>query len=147
MSEFPESDRLKWNRDNDNFDVLNCSDIMITDFSSVIFDYALIFDKPVLCADTAFDLSPYDAWWLNEEGLYKFDAHKRLGMTLKEEELDDIGNIILKVKENDPLAAGRAEVRSERWKYPGEAAKRTVDYLIERYEADNSKDEIKEARI
>ncbi|MCR4743939.1 MAG: CDP-glycerol glycerophosphotransferase family protein [Lachnospiraceae bacterium] len=129
MKEFPESDRLEWNRDNDNFEVLNRSDIMITDFSSVIFDYALIFDKPVLCADTSFDLSPYDAWWLNEEGLYRFDAHKRLGKTLKEEELDDIGNIIKELKEKDPLAKGRAEVREERWKYPGEAAKRTVDYL------------------
>ncbi len=132
MKEFPESDRLKWNRDNDNFDVLNRADVMITDFSSVIFDYALVFDKPVLCADTSFDLSPYDAWWLDEAGVYRFDAHKRLGKTLKEDELDDIGNIIKELKEKDPLAAGRAEVRGERWKYPGEAARRTVDYLTER---------------
>ena len=39
MKQFPESDRLRWNRDSDNFDVLNEADILISDFSGVIFDF------------------------------------------------------------------------------------------------------------
>lgn len=128
-SKFPESEMFSWNRDNDNFDVLDSADIMITDFSSVIFDYALIFDKPVLYADTSFDLSPYDAWWLDREGLYTFDAHKRIGRVLKEEDIGEIKSIIDRLIEEDPLKQGREEVRNERWVYIGEAAKRTADYL------------------
>jgi CDP-glycerol glycerophosphotransferase (TagB/SpsB family) len=67
MSKFPESDKMHWNRDNDNFDVLSRSDIMITDFSGVMFDYALIFDRPFIYADIEFDKSPYDAAWLEED--------------------------------------------------------------------------------
>ena len=47
MNEYPESDRLEWNRDTDNFNVLNRSDILISDFSGVIFDFSLVYDKPV----------------------------------------------------------------------------------------------------
>ena len=65
MTQYPESDQIEWNRDNDNFDVLNRADIMISDFSGVIFDFALVYDKPIIYAETEFDSSPYDAWWLD----------------------------------------------------------------------------------
>ena len=48
MKEYPESEHFHWNRDNDNFDILNSSDIMISDFSGVIYDYTLVFDKPLI---------------------------------------------------------------------------------------------------
>ncbi len=38
MRDYPS---LEWNQDIDNFDVLNRSDILISDFSGVIFDFAL----------------------------------------------------------------------------------------------------------
>ena len=67
MAQFPENEQLEWNRDNDNFEVLRRSDIMISDFSGVIFDFTLVFDKPIIYADTHFDKAPYDASWLEDE--------------------------------------------------------------------------------
>ena len=58
---------FEWSFDNDNFNVLNKADILITDFSGIIFDFALIFNKPIIYADTSFDTAPYDADWLDEE--------------------------------------------------------------------------------
>lgn len=130
QKKFPETDMLSWNRDIDNFPVLDSADVMITDFSSVIFDYALIFDKPVLYVDTDFDLSPYDAWWLDRKGLYEFDAHRRLGQMLKEEDIPEIKSIIDKLIIEDPLKEGREEVRNERWVMQGMAAKSVADYMI-----------------
>ena len=66
MSAYPDSDQLEWNRDPDNFEVLRRSDIMISDYSGVIFDFAFVFDKPVICADTEMNVDPLDAWWLGE---------------------------------------------------------------------------------
>lgn len=62
MAEYPASDRLEWNRDTDNFEVLRRSDILVSDFSGVIFDFTLIFDKPVIYTDPQFDVGLYDAW-------------------------------------------------------------------------------------
>ena len=67
MNKYQEKDGFFWNRDKDNFDCLKKADIMITDFSSIMYDYTLVFDKPLIYADTKFDISPYDAAWLDEE--------------------------------------------------------------------------------
>lgn len=64
MEEYPEQEKLEWNRDTDNFEVLRRSDILISDFSGVVFEFALIYDKPVIYTNPDFDLDPYDAWWL-----------------------------------------------------------------------------------
>ena len=45
MQKYPESEMFLWNRDNDNFSVLQAADILISDFSGVIFDYSLVFDE------------------------------------------------------------------------------------------------------
>lgn len=58
MAQYPESEQLEWNRDTDNFNVLRRSDILISDFSGVVFDFSLIYDKPVIYTDPNFDLSP-----------------------------------------------------------------------------------------
>ena len=58
--------------------LLRRSDIMISDFSGVIFDFALVYDKPVIYADTEFDKSPYDAWWLDTP-YWTFDVLPRIG--------------------------------------------------------------------
>ena len=43
MAKYVENPKFSWNRDTDNFEVLRQSDILISDFSGVIFDYALVF--------------------------------------------------------------------------------------------------------
>lgn len=61
MEEYPEQEKLEWNRDTDNFEVLRRSDILISDFSGVVFEFALVYDKPVIYTNPDFNLDPYDA--------------------------------------------------------------------------------------
>lgn len=133
MNEFPASERLEWNRDNDNFDVLKRADILISDFSGVIFDFSLVFDKPVIYADTEFDKSPYDCWWLDTP-LWTFTALPRIGEKLTHENFDSLKEMINNCLTDPKYAQGRKQVRSETWVYPGEAATRVADYLIEKYQ-------------
>ena len=107
---YPDSDQLEWNRDNDNFDVLSRSDILISDFSGVIFDFTLVFDKPVLYADTSFDKGPYDAWWLNDK-LWTFEILPRLGMHISEESLPVLKEIIDQSIENPAYQEARDQAR------------------------------------
>lgn len=120
---------IEWNKDSDNFDVLNRSDILISDFSGVIFDFSLVFDKPIIYADTSFDKSPYDAYWLNEE-LWTFKILPELG-----NKLDDISNIKQVIDEtlnNDKFIKGRVKAREEAWANKGNASKLIVDYMIDK---------------
>ncbi len=132
QAKFPESEKLHWNRDNDNFDVLKSADIMITDFSGVMFDYALIFDRPFIYADIEFDKSPYDAAWL-EEDMWTLRILPSIGIPLKEEDFDSIKDVIDRTVNDETLAQGRDKARAETWANPGKAAELTVDYLVKKY--------------
>ncbi|MPN48604.1 hypothetical protein SDC9_196214 [bioreactor metagenome] len=132
MKEYPESEQLEWNRDVDNFDVLKRSDILISDFSGVTFDFALVYDKPIIYADTKFDKAPYDAWWL-EEDLWTTTALPRIGVKLTEEKMDSLKEMIDTCLEDPKFAKGREEVRNETWEYFGQGTKRTVDWLLNKY--------------
>lgn len=132
MAQYPDSEQLEWNRDNDNFDVLNRSDIMISDFSGVIFDFALVFDKPVIYADTAFDRSPYDACWLDEE-MWTFATLPRIGKQLTAEGIGDIRELIDECLGEQRYKQARETARRETWEHIGDAAKLTVDYLMEKH--------------
>lgn len=133
MKQYPESDQLEWNRDIDNFDVLNRSDIMISDFSGVIFDFALIYDKPVIYTNPNFDLGVYDAWWLDTP-LWTLSALPRIGRELTDENIKDIKSLIDTCINDSQYVNGRQEVKKETWAYFKEGAKRTTDYLINKYD-------------
>ena len=123
---------LEWNRDTDNFAVLNRADIMISDFSGVIFDFALVFNKPVICAYTGFDPSQDDAWWLDTP-IWTATAIPRIGPILTEENLPALKQMIDAALEEHSYEAGLLEVRDETWNFRGEGAKRAADYLTGKY--------------
>ena len=129
MAEYPENEQLEWNRDNDNFDVLRRSDIMISDYSGVIFDFCLVFGKPVICADTSFDSSPYDAWWL-EEKTWTFETLPKISRQLTEDRLDSLKELVDDTLGSASVQEAIEQARKETWLYPGEAAVRIVDYMI-----------------
>lgn len=129
MAAYPASDRLEWNRDADNFSVLQRADLLISDFSGVVFDFALVYDKPVLYTDPQINLDVYDAWWLNKP-LWTESALPRLGMALTAENLGMLDDLIAQLLADPRFTSGRAEVREECWAYPGEAAARSVDFLL-----------------
>ncbi len=133
MKEYPESDQLEWNRDTDNFEVLRRSDILISDFSGVIFDFALVYDKPVIYTEPQFDLGPYDAWWLKTP-LWTTSALPRLGCQLNDENMKHLKELIDICLTDPQYAEGRHFVKAETWEHSGVGAKRAVDYLIKKYE-------------
>lgn len=129
MTKYPDSDRLSWNSDTDNFNALRSADILISDFSAVMFDFTLVFDKPIIYADTSFDKGPYDAWWLSEEP-WTFRSLPKLGRQLKEEELPHIKEVIDDCLSNEIYAENRETARRETWVHIGDSASIVADYLI-----------------
>lgn len=138
MEQYPESDQLEWNRDTDNFEVLRRSDILISDFSGVIFEFCLIYDKPVIYTDPKFDVSMYDAWWLDSP-LWTISALPRLGEQLTADNMEDLKTVIDNCLEDPRYAEGRRQVKEETWCHSGEGAKRVADYLINKQESISGK--------
>ena len=127
-SRFPESEKLEWNFDNDNFDVLYRSDLLISDYSGVVFDFALVFDRPVIYADVSFDFEPYDAGWLNNE-MWTFRALPKVGMQLTPENADRLPELIEESLHSRAFADGRREAVAETWANQGNSIPAIADYL------------------
>ncbi len=129
QKKYPDSETLSWNYDNDNFDVLNEADIMISDYSGVVWDFALVFDKPVVYADTSFDKAPYDAAWLEEE-MWIFRSLPLIGLPLTEEDLPRMKEVLDRAIASEELQAGREQARREGWQGMGTCAEKTAEYMI-----------------
>ncbi len=134
MQKYPESAQLEWNRDNDNFEVLRRADLMISDFSGVMFDFILVFDKPLIYADTSFDSAPYDCCWL-EEPLWTFCSLPKLGVQLTEKNMSHIKNLIDECIVNPKYKEARRQAREETWQEIGKGTENVVDYLCDKLEA------------
>jgi len=137
---YPPTDRIEWNTDNDNFEAQKRADILISDYSGIVFEFALVYDKPVIYANTDFDKGPYDAWWISETP-WTFTALPRIGEELTEDKLFELPKLIASCLDDPRYAENRQALRDETWAYRGEGAVRTVDYLVEKYQSLLSKKE------
>lgn len=130
MAQYPASDRLEWNRDVDNFDVLNRADILISDFSGIIFEFALVYDKPVIYASATIDKAPYDAWWVPSE-TWTERALPAIGKELEVElEKTSLQSVIDDCLSDPALARSRRELRDEAWCHRGNGTATAADYLM-----------------
>lgn len=129
LEKYPETDKLRWDRSSDNFDSLLEADILISDFSGIIFDYTLAFDKPVVYANVNFNTDCYDHYWLDRKTLWTEDILPHLGLALNEENITDLKNVIDSCLSETRYKEGRDKARAETWAHMGEGAKRTADFI------------------
>ena len=130
---YQNSKNLEWDYERENLYSMAKSDIMISDFSGIIFDYSFLFDKPVIYINSGFDIRPYDADDLGEnatDSLWQFKTLREIGIELKEEDFPKIGSLIRNVSDNEQLRIARKNAKSSAWQYQGQAAKKVVDFLV-----------------
>jgi len=120
---------IEWDYNHENIYSLSKSDIMISDFSGIIFDYVFLFDRPVLINTKNVDLRRLDAHNLKQEPVY-FQSLKRIGVELDNSNVDCIKEIIKNAMKNNELEKNRQDVKKTMWQHQGESGKRIVDFLI-----------------
>ena len=126
-------DKVVWDYEQENIHSLAKADVMISDFSGIIFDYIFLFDRPVFYANQNFDFRLYDADDLGDnlyEKLWQFRSLKEFGIELKEEQFSVIGDLVKSVSDNEYLRKSRDNARNTAWQFPGEAGRRIYDFMI-----------------
>lgn len=133
MAKYDDPSKVEWNRDRDNFEVLRMSDILISDFSGVIFDFSLVFNKPVIYTDTSsIDTGVFDAYWLDETP-WTFRILSDLGIELNDDNIGNIKEVIDKCLEDPSFEEGRNKARDEAWGCIGQGAVKSVDFVMRKY--------------
>ena len=127
---YRDNNNVEWDYHHENIYSLAKSDVMITDFSGIIFDYIFLFNKPLLFSLSTMDLRPYDAHNLPEEPSI-LQISKKVGIELNEANFASIKEVITESLHNAELQENRIEAKRIMWQYEGEASKRIVDFMIE----------------
>jgi hypothetical protein len=124
---YRDSSVLQWDYEAENIGTLARSDVMISDFSGIIFDFAFLFNNPVFYSTVSFNMEMYDAGDLDHLP-WKFEAIRTFGL-----ELGDPASLpgrIRKAVSNAAFTAEREYARNRAWQNPGNAAAEAVDFLI-----------------
>lgn len=127
---FPESDCFHWDFSPENLPALAKADIMISDFSGIIFDYTLLFKRPVLALESNYDRRGRDASDYPKDP-WNIDFLKRFGHIIEPADIQNIVEIV-----NNSLDEGISDeiyeyVKNSMDKYPGESGRRSVDVIQE----------------
>lgn len=141
QTKYAENKNVEWDFNKDNTPSMKKSDIMISDFSGIIYDYTFLCDKPVMYVNADLNLMVYDAYDLqdkeNGKKIWQFEKLKKFGIELKEEDFADIQKVIQNASDSKELADLRHEAKNEAWMYQGQAGKNIVDYMIKTMEGQN----------
>jgi hypothetical protein len=108
------------------------SDVMISDFSGIIFDYSFVYEKPVIIADTEIEYRGFEAFFLDKP-LWDEEIRHKIGRVIKSSEISGLNEIIReelgkdRVKERSRIAG----VRDRTVANFGNAAPATATQLAE----------------
>jgi len=127
---YKDNKNIEWDYERQNIYSLKKADIMISDFSGIIFDYTFLCDKPVMYVKSNMDLRPYDAYDLGEKELWQYSILKEFGTELDEKQFENIKEIIQSMSDSKKLENARHKAKETAWMYEGQAGKRITDYMI-----------------
>ena len=131
---YKDNPNIVWDYERQNIFSLKKSDIMISDFSGIIFDYTFLCDKPVMYVNAGMDLRPYDAYDLDGKELWQYSVLRKFGTELKEEQFANIKEVIQSVSDSKELEEARHAAKAEAWMHEGEAGKNIADFMVSKVE-------------
>ena len=133
---YKETKNLEWNYESDNINALSRADIMISDFSGIIFDYVFLTGKTFLYVNEDIDIRPYDAGDLAEMEppveAWQFSVLPSIGKKLSEPDFENIGTVISGCVKNADYKTGQQKAKETAWMYRGQSGERIAEFLIQK---------------
>ena len=117
--------------DNNNLTSMAKSDIMISDFSGIMFEYAFLFNKPFLYQNSKMTDEIYDYSELGVKPL-RYSIIDDIGVKLTENNIGDIDKIVEELRNNEKISQQIKNVKKIFWAEQGSGAKNVVNYIIQK---------------
>lgn len=129
LGSYPDSDNLKWDTEKDPLKAMYHSDLMISDFSGIIYDFLFLFERPVLTFKSQLEKRGREAMDLGDDSA-DIKLLDRIGRTLHESDIPDLVSIIKgNLTEKTSLPGVIREAQEALAQFPGESGKRAADFI------------------
>ena len=129
MNDFPNGEHRVWDREVDALKSMAHADIMISDFSGIIFDFLFLFEKPILTMHGHYEKRGRDAMDLDEDP-WDLRILDKIGQTIDETDIKLLPEIINQtLNQSRSISEGIAQAKNDTDKYPGESGVRGADFI------------------
>ena len=120
---------IEWDFKRENIHSMMKSDVMISDFSGIIYDYWFLLGKPVIYTEYEFDKRAYDLSDVEDEA-WKFKIINEIGIQLGDRDIKTIVEIINGCLNNKLLTEKIIKAKNTAYQHQGDAGKNCADTLI-----------------
>ena len=97
--QFANSDLVTWDHDPDGMQAMLNADLMVSDLSGIIFDFAFLCQKPIICIESDINTQGTEIQVVGLKNLWEIKIRKLLGKVITENELHQLGEIVDQVQE------------------------------------------------
>ncbi len=123
-------DNLEWDFQKDNIFAMNRSDVMISDFSSIMYDYVFLFQKPVVTFNFHMDPRGFELSDIKKENPFYMSKDSGAIIHMNADDLQDVPSLIRGLKANPELEQKIADLSAHAWMHKGCSGKKGVDALL-----------------
>lgn len=128
-NKYKKNNNIIWDDNVNNLISLNKADILISDFSGIIFDFAFLFNKPFIYTEYEQNREIYDYSDLGHD-TWKTDVLKKIGFELKKDNFKNIVDIINRTVNDKEKIKNIQKVKKVIWQKQGQAAQIITDFVI-----------------
>ncbi|HPJ15674.1 MAG TPA: CDP-glycerol glycerophosphotransferase family protein, partial [Spirochaetota bacterium] len=130
---YTDNQRIYWDSDRSNLNSLAQSDIMISDFSGIIFDNLFIFGKPVISHVSGYDKRGKDTMDIDEDP-WEIKVLRNIGSNINDGNIDSLPDMLKEnLEKGGEMTSVIDTLRKDMDKYPGESGKRCAEYIFNLY--------------
>lgn len=110
---------IEWDSNTSSINAMYESDLMISDFSGIVFDYLCLFQRPVITVNFDFDHAGFDSADIGF--LWEFEILDKIGKKIKKKDFSNLPILIDEMLGKQVNEEAIREVKSLLWKYQGES--------------------------
>ncbi len=123
-------DNVIWDIGTPNVYAFSLCDMMISDFSSIIFDFVCLEQKPVLTIDFVFDTTGYDVDDIPKGRFWTIHALNKIGKRIKSEDFPHIKDIIQDTLQSHKLDKDISDIKQSLWRFPHQGGAKTTEAIL-----------------
>jgi CDP-Glycerol:Poly(glycerophosphate) glycerophosphotransferase len=121
---------IEWDFEKDNVFAMNRSDVMISDFSSVMYDFIFLFSRPVLTFNFELDPRGFELSDITDENPHYMVKDSGAIINLDAPDMKDIPQMIQSLKYDESLDQNIAKLSEIAWKHKGKSGEEAVRYIL-----------------
>ncbi|PIE98937.1 MAG: CDP-glycerol--glycerophosphate glycerophosphotransferase [Treponema sp.] len=123
-------ENLEWDFQKDNILAMNRSDVMISDFSSIMYDYVFLFQKPVVTFNFHMDPRGFELSDIKRENPFYMSKDSGAIIHMNADNLQDVPSLIRGLEADPALEKKIADLSAHAWMHKGGAGKEGVDAIL-----------------